>query len=43
VISFVAIRAWKSSRFGLMMQQGVGVRRPVEAQLEARETEFVII
>jgi hypothetical protein len=35
--------AWESSRFDLMIQQGMGVGRPVEAQLEAWETEYVAI
>jgi hypothetical protein len=43
VISFFAIWAWESSRFDLMIQQGMGVGRPLEAQLEAWETGFVAI
>jgi hypothetical protein len=43
VILFVALSAWESSRFSLMMQHGLGVGRPVEAHLEARETVFVVI
>jgi hypothetical protein len=43
VISFVAIWAWESSRFDFMIQQGIGVERPLEAQLDAWETGFVAI
>jgi hypothetical protein len=43
VISFVAIGAWETSRFDLMIQQGMGVGRPLEAQLEAWEMDFVLI
>jgi hypothetical protein len=43
VISFVAIGAWESLRFNVMIQQGMGVGRPLEAQLEAWETGFVVI
>jgi hypothetical protein len=43
VISFVAIWARESSRFDLMIPQGMGVGIPLEAQLEAWETGFVAI
>jgi hypothetical protein len=43
MISFVTIGAWNSSIFDLMVQQGMGVGRPLEAQLEAWEMEFVVI
>jgi hypothetical protein len=43
VISFVVIWTWESLRLGLMIQQGMGVGRPLEAQLEAWEMEFVVI
>jgi hypothetical protein len=43
VISFVGIGAWESSIFDLMIQQGMGVGRPLEAQLEVWETGLVTI
>jgi hypothetical protein len=43
VISFVAIGVWESSIFYLMIQQGIGIGRPLEAQLEAWEMEFVVV
>jgi hypothetical protein len=43
VISFVAIGAWERLILDLMIQQGMGVGRPFEAQLEAWETGFAII
>jgi hypothetical protein len=43
VISFVAVGAWESLRFDLMIQKVMVVGRPWGAQLEARETGFVVI
>jgi hypothetical protein len=43
VISFVAIGVWESSRFDLMIQQGMGDGRPLEAQLDAWEMESLVI
>jgi hypothetical protein len=43
VISFVAIGAWESSRFDVMLQKDMGVGRPWEAQLEAWVTVFFAI
>jgi hypothetical protein len=43
VTSIVAIWAWESLRFDLMIQQDMGVGRPLEAQREAWETGFVAI
>jgi hypothetical protein len=43
VISFVAIWAWESPIFDLMIKQGMGVGRPLEVQLEAWAMGFVAI
>jgi hypothetical protein len=43
VISFVAIGAWERLRLDLMIRQGMGVERPLQAQREAWEMEFVVI
>jgi hypothetical protein len=43
VISFIAIWAWESQIFDSMIQQGMGVGRPLEARLEAWEMGFVAI
>jgi hypothetical protein len=43
VISFVAMWAWESSIFDLMVEQDIGFGRPLEALLEAWETGFVIV
>jgi hypothetical protein len=40
---FVAIGACESSRFDLMIQEGMVVVRKLETQLEAWETGFVVI
>jgi hypothetical protein len=43
VFLFLTIGAWESSIFEVMIQQGMGVGRPWEAQLEAWVMVFVIV
>jgi hypothetical protein len=43
VISFDAMWAGESSRFDLMVQPDIGVGILLASQLEAWETEFVVI